>query len=548
MTVDFEAFDLHPELMQAIDKLGYETPTPIQASAIPALMTGNDVLGQAQTGTGKTAAFALPMLNALKEENIGVQGLIIAPTRELAIQDAKAVEEYARYRNVKVLAIYGGQAYGPQINSLKRGVDIVVGTPGRMLDLIRKGMLDLSAVRYLVLDEADEMLSMGFIEDIEAILEETPENRQTALFSATLPKPIRQLANRYMIKPEQISVSPEKLTVDKIEQRYYMVNQSDKLAALNRLLEIEDITSVLIFTRTRVGASKLADELFGRGIPAEALHGDMSQVARETVMRRFRMGKILILVATDVAARGLDIDDVSHVINYDIPFDPEIYVHRIGRTGRAGKTGVAITLATPRERRRMQKIESFTMQPIERAEIPSTEDIITHREALFLGKMQKELANTEESTRELVTKLSSMGYDPMDIAAAAIRMLRAEERNRSIEEIEKVDLRSRPAPKRNRREPRDRGPRRSSNKGRSTGVESGMVRFSMNVGKAHGIRPGDVVGAIASEANIPGKAIGAIDIQKSETFVDVEEKHANSVQHKVRRCRMRGHWATVNRT
>ncbi len=357
MSTEFRMFSLHPALMQAVDELGYESPTPIQERAIPVLMSGRDVLGQAQTGTGKTAAFALPMLHALQYDkvDIGVQGLVVTPTRELALQVAEAIAEYGRHRGVRVLAVYGGQSYALQIGRLQRGVDIVIGTPGRMLDLIQKGVLDLSHVRYLVLDEADEMLSMGFIEDIEAILKETPPTRQTALFSATLPEPIRRLADRYMSTPAAITINPQRLTVAETEQRYYVVTEEDKLAALTRLFEMEEMSGVLIFTRTKVRAAELADALFARGIQAEALHGDLSQPARETVMNRFRRGQIAVLV----------------VVNYDLPFDPEIYVHRIGRTGRAGKSGIAITLATPGERHRLQAIEAYTMQPITRTKLPT---------------------------------------------------------------------------------------------------------------------------------------------------------------------------------
>ena len=546
MSTEFQAFSLHPALMQAVDELGYESPTPIQERAIPALMDGRDVLGQAQTGTGKTAAFALPMLHGLETDDAHgrVQGLVVAPTRELANQVAKAVYEYGRHRDVRVLAVYGGQSYSRQINRLRRGVDIVIGTPGRMLDLIRKDILDLSAVRYLVLDEADEMLSMGFIEDIEAILSETPSTRQTALFSATLPGRIRQLADRYMSSPEAITINPQRLTVAETEQRYYLVYEDDKLAALTRLLETEEMTSALVFTRTKVGASELANALFEHGTQAEALHGDLSQPARETVMGRFRRGQIKVLVATDVAARGLDIDDVSHVINYDIPFDPEAYVHRIGRTGRAGKSGIALTLVTPHDRRRLQKIEAYTMQPISRAKLPSADDVRARREALFLLKMSAHLEKPNPREHALAEQLLDAGYDLVDVAAAAIGMAHGDEAQRPIDEIREVQRRpSRHGAKRSGGRSKSRGPRssRSSRPRRKKGErEAGMVRFTMNVGEAHGIRPRDVVGAIASEANIPGRSIGAIDIQHQQTFVDVAERHAGKVLRKMQGRKLRG--------
>ena len=538
MSTEFQAFDLHPALMQAVDELGYESPTPIQERAIPALMSGRDVLGQAQTGTGKTAAFALPMLHGLHTDEARgrVQGLVVAPTRELAIQVAKAVYEYGQHRGVRVLAVYGGQSYSHQISRLQRGVDIVIGTPGRMLDLIRKNVLDLSAVRYLVLDEADEMLSMGFIEDIEAILRETPSTRQTALFSATLPEPIRRLADRYMTTPEAITINPKRMTVAETEQRYYVVNEEDKLAALTRLFETEDITSALIFTRTKVRASELSDALLARGFPAEALHGDLSQPAREAVMNRFRRGQVAVLVATDVAARGLDIDGVSHVVNYDMPFDPEIYVHRIGRTGRAGKSGIALMLATPRERRRLQEIEAFTMQPITRAKLPTPADILARRDAQFLLKMGGQLENASGNERALVAQMVAAGYAVEDVAAAAIRLARAQEQQRPIEEIREAP--ARPQRHAQFKEQPDRRPARPPR--RKGEREPGMVRLWLNIGAAHGIRPRDIVGAIAGETGIPGRSIGAIEIQPQQTFVDVAERHASQVLHKMKHWKVRG--------
>ncbi len=539
MSTEFEAFALHPALMQAVDELGYESPTPIQQRAIPALMSGRDVLGQAQTGTGKTAAFALPMLHGLQTDEARgrVQGLVVTPTRELAIQVAKAIYEYGQHRGVRVLAVYGGQSYSHQISRLQRGVDIVIGTPGRMLDLIRKNELDLSAVRYLVLDEADEMLSMGFIEDIEAILSETPPTRQTALFSATLPEPIRRLADRYMSAPEAITINPKRLTVAETEQRYYVVNEEDKLAALTRLLETEEITSALVFVRTKVRASELSDALLARGIQAEALHGDLSQPAREAVMNRFRRGQLTMLVATDVAARGLDIDDVSHVINYDMPFDPEVYVHRIGRTGRAGRKGVALMLATPRERRRLQEIEAFTMQPIARAKLPTPAEILARRDAQFLLKMGGQLENVSGSEHALVAQMVAAGYSVEDVAAAAIRLARAQEQQRPIEEIHEIPVRSQQHRAKFEEQP-DRGPKRPPR--RKGEREPGMVRLWLNVGAAHGIRPRDIVGAIAGETGIPGRAIGAIEIQPQQTFVDVAERHATQVLHKMKHWKVRG--------
>ena len=361
MTTEFSFDDLRPELVQAVAELGYTEPTPIQAAIIPLMLTVQDVIGQAQTGTGKTAAFALPILQIMQPGSGSVQSLVITPTRELAIQVARAFHEFGHVMGVRVLAIYGGQPYDRQKRRLSKGVDVVVGTPGRLLDLIGQRALDLSELRTVVLDEADEMLSMGFIEDIEAILAETPTTRQTALFSATMPTEIRQLADKYMFNPQVVSVGPKERTVAAIEQRSYLVHPSDKLAALTRIFEMEDITSALIFTRTRASTGELASELTVRGFPAESLNGDLSQDAREQVMQRFRRGQSTVLVATDVAARGLDIDDISHVFNYDLPLQTEAYVHRVGRTGRAGKTGVAISLVTPDENWRL--LENRALHP-----------------------------------------------------------------------------------------------------------------------------------------------------------------------------------------
>ena len=540
MTTTFQTLGLRPELVQTVTDLGYEMPTPIQAGTIPLLLAGRDVLGQAQTGTGKTAAFALPMLHALDPASADVQGLVVAPTRELANQVATAIYGYGQQCDVRVLPVYGGQSYSRQINRLRRGVDIVVGTPGRMLDLINKDVLDLSGVRFLVLDEADEMLSMGFVDDIKAILSQTPETRQTALFSATLPAPIRHLADQYMHAPEAVTVNPKQLTVANTEQRYYVVRESDKLAALTRLLETETITSVLVFARTRAGAAELAEALFERGFQAEALHGELRQQARETILGRFRRGQITILVATDVAARGLDIEDISHVVNYDLPFDTEYYVHRIGRTGRAGKAGTAITLVTPKERWRVRRIEKFTHSSIAPARLPTAPQVLNRRDERFMDRLTGQLVQGElERERDLVAKLAEAGGDPLDIAAAAIQLARAGERQRPIEEISEVQT---PSTRRaHHREPQRKRSRRNG------GHEPGMVRLSINLGKAEGLRPGEIVGAIASIAQIPGRAIGAIAIHNRQTFVDVTEKHAENVLRKMSGWKLRGQTVSLQR-
>jgi ATP-dependent RNA helicase DeaD len=529
MTTDFASLNLREEVMQAINELGYAEPTPIQTAMIPIMLGGADVIGQAQTGTGKTAAFALPILQNFKSDRY-VQALVLAPTRELALQVADSMIEYGKHLDVRVLAVYGGQPYGPQISRLNRGVDVVVGTPGRLLDLIERNALNIKHVRTVVLDEADEMLNMGFIEDVEKILAETPEGRQTALFSATLPPRIRTLASRFMRDPQSVTIKRETLTLASTEQRYYLVHESDKTNALTRLFEIEPIKSALIFARTRAETATLANELVVRGIPAEAIHGDLDQNARERVLGRFRANQLKVLVATDVAARGLDIEDISHVFNYHLPDDAEVYIHRIGRTGRAGKTGIAITLVSPREKRRLREVEALTKQPIKKMELPTVAEIHRHRETqvvetvkiwLGRGRFKREL--------EMVHELIAAGHDPLNIAAAAIKIARADEKQRPIAEIAEVktERRDREAGRDGRKEAPRRGERPlrgASSRPRGDGShEEGMVRMKLNKGKMHGVRPSDIVGTIAYNANIPGYVIGKIRIEDKVTFVDIPE-------------------------
>lgn len=532
MTTDFTSLNLREEIMQAITQLGYSTPTPIQSAMIPIMLSGADVIGQAQTGTGKTAAFALPILHNFKPQR-HVQALILAPTRELALQVADSMTEYGKNMDVRVLAVYGGQPYGPQISRLNRGVDVVVGTPGRLLDLIERNALNIKHVKTLVLDEADEMLNMGFIEDIEKIMAETPAERQTALFSATLPKRIRDLANRFMRDPQSVTIKRETLTLASTEQRYYLVHESDKTNALTRLFEVEPIKSALIFARTRAETATLANELVVRGIPAEAIHGDLDQNARERVLGRFRANQLKVLVATDVAARGLDIEDISHVFNYHLPDDAEVYVHRIGRTGRAGKTGVAITLLSPREKRRLREVEALTKQPIQKMEVPTPSEIVKHREAQVIETMKIWLGRGRYKRElEMVQELIEAGHDPLNIAAAALKIARADEKQRPIADVSEVkDDRSkkdRSSERGGRRESSGRGERseRGAGSRRRAGDgshEEGMVRLKMNKGKMHGVRPNDIVGTIAYNANIPGYVIGKIRIEDKFTFVDIPE-------------------------
>lgn len=521
MTCEFSEFDLQPQLVQTIADIGYAAPTPIQSTIIPAMLAGQDVIGQSKTGSGKTAAFSLPILHNLQSGQRHVQSLVLAPTRELAIQVADALHTYGRQTGVRVLAVYGGQPYNYQISRLKKGVDVVVGTPGRLLDLIRKNVLKLDQVATVVLDEADEMLSMGFIADIEAILDQTPSNRQTALFSATLPQRILRLAEKYMSAPKSYRIESRQLTVETVEQRYYLVNEADKLAALTRLFEIEPITSALIFARTRLGTTELGNELALRGFPAEALNGDLSQEVRVQVLNRFRDNKLKVLVATDVAARGLDIDDISHVFNYDLPQDPELYVHRVGRTGRAGKTGTAITFLTPKERWGLRRIEGFTKQKITRMMLPSADDIKLHRETQLVEKVMVWLRRGRcNREREIVAQLLKDGHDLAQIAAVSLKLARAEEKQRPIAPLKAVaDFSA-----------RDSGPafkRSNRGKGRARETashESGMVRLLLSTGRSDGVRVNHVVGSLSHYADIPGHSLGKISIQQQHTLVDVPEK------------------------
>jgi ATP-dependent RNA helicase DeaD len=526
MNTNFSEFDLQPQLVQTIADIGYDVPTPIQSTVIPAMLAGQDVIGQSQTGSGKTAAFSLPILHNLQTGQRHVQSLVVTPTRELAIQVADAMVTYGRQTGVRVLAVYGGQPYDRQIRCLKKGVDVVVGTPGRLLDLIRRNVLKLDRTATVVLDEADEMLSMGFIADIETILEQTATKRQTALFSATLPQRILRLAKQHMSAPQSFKIKCKQLTVETVEQRYYLVNEFDKLAALTRLFESEPITSALIFARTRLGTTKLVNELVQRGFPAEALNGDMSQDARVQVLKRFRDNKLKVLVATDVAARGLDIDDISHVFNYDIPQDPEIYVHRIGRTGRAGKTGVAITLLTPGERWWLRRTESFTKQKFTPMMLPSAEDILLQRETQLVEKVMVWLKRGRcRREREIVDQLLEDGHDLADIAAVALKLARAEEKQRPVAPLKPV-VESGPTP--NGRALK-RPDRRKGHGRENPSPEKGMVRVMLSTGRADGVRVNHIVGSLSHFADIPGQSLGKISIQQQHTLVDVPEKFAGRV-------------------
>jgi len=532
MLLDFENLGLDGKILQSIEKLGFETPTPIQEKAIPALLAGRDLMGQAQTGTGKTAAFMLPILQRLQRGS-SVQALILAPTRELAIQVTRAAAHMAQDKTIRVMTVYGGQAYNLQIRQLKQGVDVVVGTTGRVMDLIRKKVLDISQVKYLVLDEADVMLDMGFIEDIETILKEIPNGRQTALFSATLPKEVRRLADQYLREPQEITIESKQRTVSETDQRYCLLRQSSKQAALVNFLEMEDISGALIFTRTRASAQKLADDLKGRGYAADALHGEMPQNKREKVLGAFRKHLINIVVATDVAARGLDIQGLSHVFNYDAPNDADDYLHRIGRTGRAGQKGVAITFFTSKERGLLKSIEAFTRQPMTELTVPTREEIIFQREERFMEKLLEAInSGSSKKDRKLVDRLAEFPFSAEEIAAAAIKLARAGEVEVALLEapepvrMDKFEKSSKKKgyPK-NSASFKERGSKKKAHR-KGQRREEGMVRLQMNLGKADGIHANDVVGAIAGETGIPSRSIGKIDIFDKHAFVDVSEQHS----------------------
>ena len=553
--IGFADLGLAPELLAALEQLGYEEPTPIQVEAIPILLEGKDVVGRAATGTGKTAAFALPLVQRIEPEG-SVQALILAPTRELAVQVAEATHRYGSRRGVRVLAVYGGQAIDRQLRELRRGVHVVVGTPGRILDHIRRRSLDLSGVCYVVLDEADEMLDMGFIEDIDTILEETPESRQTALFSATFPPRIQELAERHMRDPQRIVVRQEKLETPLVRQVAYVVPRPYKLEALTRILDLEAPTSAILFCRTRTEVDELTEALQVRGYRPEALHGGLNQAQRDRVMKKFRDGTADLLIATDVAARGLDVEHVSHVINYDIPQTPEVYVHRIGRTGRAGREGTAITLAQPREQFLLRGIEREVRQPIERARVPTAADLRARRVELLRAAIVETLeeGDWERYRDEVILPLTEQ-FDAVELAAAAAKM--AADATRGEEPEAEIDI-----PQwEDRGGPRDRGPREDGRgprgrRDRFDGAPGGaprrhartgepMTRLFLGVGRRRGIRPGDVVGAIAGEARIPGEAIGAIEIADQFTIVEVAQQYADQVLSAMRNATIKGRPVSV---
>ena len=526
----FSQFGLAAPILQAIGEIGYEAPSPIQAASIPPLLDGRDLLGQAQTGTGKTAAFALPLLHQIDVSRTKVQALVLTPTRELAIQVAEAMQTYARHLpGFHILPVYGGQGMGAQLRQLHRGVHVVVGTPGRVMDHLRRETLVLDELKMLVLDEADEMLNMGFLEDVEWILGHTPPQRQIALFSATMPRAIQQVARRHLREPVEIKIAAKTATVETIRQRYWQVSGLHKLDALTRILEVEDFDAMLIFVRTKTETVELSEKLEARGYASAALNGDINQIQREQTVDKLKRGALDIIVATDVAARGLDVERISHVINYDIPYDTEAYVHRIGRTGRAGRKGEAILFVAPRERRMLQAIERATRQPIEPMVLPTREAVTDKRIARFKQLIAETLASQAlDSLERLVEGFQAEHDVGMSEIAAALAYLVQRERPLWMEEQAlpvAPERRERAPRQQGERPPRERAPRHEGERPRRapSEPEAGMVRYRIEVGRSHGVLPKHIVGAIANEANLNSRNIGRIELYDDHSTVDLPD-------------------------
>ena len=553
----FATLGLLPPVQKAVEELGYEQPSPIQAESIPLLLEGNDLLGMAQTGTGKTAAFALPLLSRIDTRSNDTQILVLAPTRELAIQVAEAFQSYAAHlKHFHVLPIYGGQGYGSQLKQLRQGAQVVVGTPGRVMDHIRKGTLKLQNLKALVLDEADEMLRMGFIDDVEWILEQTPEDRQTALFSATMPAAISRVAKKHLNNPSEVRIAAKTSTVKAIRQRFWQVGGYHKLDALTRILESEEFDGMIVFVRTKNATVEVAEKLAARGYASAALNGDIAQNQREKTIDKLKQGSLDILVATDVAARGLDVDRISHVINYDVPYDTEAYVHRIGRTGRAGRKGDAILFITPRERRMLNSIERATKQKIEAFKMPTTSDINRQRISRFKQKLSDTLLTKDlEVFTSLITEYQhEQEVDLIQVAAAAALLAQGDE---------PLLLKEIAADKHQSRAPRDsQDPQRQRKSGkewqdrsRSRNDEAEisakalplkdfpdipMERYTVAVGRADEVKPGSIVGAIANEAEIDSCYIGRISIYDNFTTVDLPAEMPRELLHILKKARVCG--------
>jgi ATP-dependent RNA helicase DeaD len=542
----FRDLKLSEPLIKVLDYIGYETPTPIQSQAIPHLLNGRDILGHAPTGTGKTAAFALPLLSNMDVENKDVQILTLTPTRELAIQVAEAFQHYAsQIKGFHVLPIYGGQEYGGQIRALKRGVHVVVGTPGRLMDHMRKGTLKLNNLQAVVLDEADEMLRMGFVDEVEWILDQTPKKRQMALFSATMPRQVEKIARRYLDNPAEISIKARTATAETIRQRYWQVSGLHKLDALTRILEVEPFDAILMFVRTKTATTELAEKLEARGYSAAAMNGDMAQNHREQTVERLKRGSLDILVATDVAARGLDVDRISHVINYDVPYDTEAYIHRIGRTGRAGRSGDAILFVAPRERRMLSAIERATRQKIEQMVLPTTEIVNNKRIADFKQKITDTLALGELEFMQGLIEQYRQEHDvpAVEIASALAKLSIGDKPMLLSAEVERTShKRTDSSNSRN-----DSSHKRSDRKGSTRSPDAGSERFRIEVGHAHGVKPGNIVGAIANEAGLAGDLIGSIEIEEEFSLVDLPAGMPKDIFEDLKNVRVCGQAINISR-
>ncbi|MGE5633583.1 MAG: DEAD/DEAH box helicase [Caulobacteraceae bacterium] len=503
-TLKFTELNLSKEIQKAIEDKGFEEATPIQSQAIPFVLEGIDIIGQAQTGTGKTAAFGIPILEMIRPEDKAVQALILCPTRELAIQVAEEIRELGKYkRGIEVLPVYGGQPIDRQIKALKKRPQVIVGTPGRVMDHMNRGTLKLNTVKMAVLDEADEMLDMGFIDDIITILKAVPEERQTLLFSATMPQAILELTKKFQRKPKHVKVVHKELTAPKIEQVYFEVKEKTKPEVLSRLLDMYNPKLSLVFCNTKKKVDELVEELQGRGYFADGLHGDLKQVQRDRVMAKFRSGNVDILVATDVAARGIDVDDIEAVFNYDLPQDEEYYVHRIGRTARAGRAGKAFTFIVGREIYKLKDIQRYSKAKMKLQQVPSSEDVEEVRTNKFLDKIKETIEEGRLSEYvAAVERLVGDEYTSLDIAAALLKMTIGEKTKTDQEDSFNFD---------------------------NTGADPGMVRLFINIGRNQNIRPGDVVGGIAGETGLPGKLIGSIDIYDKYTFVEIPREYAQDV-------------------
>ncbi|HAU14472.1 MAG: ATP-dependent RNA helicase [Pseudomonadales bacterium] len=543
-TTSFETLGMPDFVLKTLSELGYESPSPIQAASIPVFMSGADLIGQAQTGTGKTAAFALPVLAQLDDALHKPQALILTPTRELAIQVAEAFQRYARYRKgFRIAPIYGGQDFRPQLKLLKQGVQVVVGTPGRLLDHLRRGTLDISEVKTLVLDEADEMLRMGFIDDVEDILSHCSGEQQTALFSATMPAPIKRIADKYLTEPQHVHIQAKTATVERIDQSYWLVDGRQKPEALRRYLETRNFDAVIVFVRTRENANEVAEKVNAWGYRAEAIHGAISQSQREKTINGLKKSRFDILVATDVAARGLDVDRFSHVVNYDIPHDSESYVHRIGRTGRAGRSGETVLFVTHRENRLLKLIERHTKQKIERAHIPNNDVVLQQRVERFKQQVAEQAAKAPSALIQSVVEqcCHDLEIEPELLAGVLINMLHAEHPLEPKEEIKQARERSDSDGKPRRGELRnDEAPIATAPNPLQDFPDVEMERFRIEVGRRGGVTPRDIVGAIANEAGIESNYIGDIILRNEFSTIDLPSGMPKELFNQMKKIRVRG--------